>query len=157
LLEWIVGVQIHERTQHEYIHQCDIMLRQLITRVTNYIRVIKKAHHSFSGNTWIFVHEHKSRGIQMLTDEGDRHRRLISIKLGHVEIIHEINQLLCAGRTIIDASLAQDHTTERGTRANTVASMKTSTSNDKAQLLMHTCGCQQVARKATPTEAYLHA
>ena len=44
---------------------------------------------------------------QMLADEGDGHGCLIWIQLGHVQVIHKVDQLLGAWRPIVDASLQQ--------------------------------------------------
>lgn len=44
---------------------------------------------------------------QVLPDEGDGHGRLVWIQLGHVQIIHKVDELFCAWWPIVDASLCK--------------------------------------------------
>lgn len=54
------------------------------------------------------VHKQASLPVapaKVLPDQADGHGCLIWIQFGHVEVINKVNELLCARRAIVDASL----------------------------------------------------
>lgn len=44
---------------------------------------------------------------QVLPDEGDGHGCLVWVQLGHVQIIHKVDELFCTWWPIVDASLCK--------------------------------------------------